>query len=87
MNKRIYKILDIILLTLWCVFMSIRVHYPKQYHPMNPYFFTLVILLIIDLIVLRIKKVYNEDEVFLHFIRGALFMSPIVVAAISFALK
>lgn len=82
MNKKIYKIADMVLLIIWCILMTTRVYYPKVYPPMDPYCLVVLFLLVIDIIVLKIKDIYENwrDNIPLQILRSILIITPIIVA-------
>lgn len=82
MKNKIYKILDMILLVVWCIFMTIRSNFPKSYPPMDKYFLLLIILLIVDSINLKKNDIYShwKDDIENQIIRGLLFIIPFVYA-------
>ncbi len=87
MKKKFIKMMDLIIWIVFCIFLGIRVFYPKQYPPLDWIFPILFILLIIIIIVLKINDVAynwkNDDFDFsIQTIKVILFIIPVIIALI-----
>ena len=53
MKNDLLRIADITIIGVWSIFMSVRIHYPKQYPPLDLIGIIITICLVIDIIFIR----------------------------------
>jgi hypothetical protein len=85
MTNRTYKIIDITLFVMWFIMMTIKVLIYEKSSPMDPYCVALLILVIIDVLIVVIKKVYSNtlDDILLWILRILLISAPIIITTLS----
>ncbi len=80
MNKKYFKAIDMFLCLIWCVFFTIRLHYPKAYRPLDIVGILTVILVFVDNIILHKLNIYKslKEDTLIQIIRIALVTFPII---------
>ena len=80
MKQTISKIFDIVVLTIWCVFMTIRGNYPRHYPPLDNYTFIVIILFLLNMINVYINKLYTprKEHLLKYIISDILVVFPII---------
>ena len=69
---------------IWCVFITIRVNYPRQYPPLDRYTLIVIILFLINMLNMYINKLYEPKKEYLliNIIRNILMDIPLLYAFI-----
>lgn len=80
MKKTIPKIINMVVLVIWCVFMTIRGNYPRHYPPLDFYTTIVILLVFFDMANIHINKLYEpkKDHLLLRIITNILILFPII---------
>lgn len=89
MNKKYIIIGDLAFLIIWCILMSIRAFYPKNYPPLDKYDIAAILLLWVDIFLVSKYELYKPKKkyILINAVRGLLFGLPFLVILLQVLLR